>query len=254
MNRRTLILWLLIWSCLVGGLAALQTDPPIPLRSGGFPVFARECGTYEDRSRMMRPAAITAPADGEPLMFLQDPAILWPDREGPIALRMFMVVGDHETVQFSLADPEREEGALETWERVGTRLIDGRLVSIFESSWPDAVLARILTRQYHGFDRPLLYWGAFAVPGGDAKRHIYLRLASRDLPTVRVTRVDDTTQFTSHVVNLVIPGFGDSRVSTDDVDLAAAAGIISISRIRTTAWRLSRRRRLSEPRRRFTGT
>ena len=223
MNRRAWILWASIWSCLVGGLAALQSNPPTPLRSDGFPVFARECGTLEDRSRLMRLTAATAPADGEPLMFLQDPAILWPDREGPIALRTFMVAGDHETVQFSLADPAREDGALETWERVGTRSIDGRLVSLFEPSWPDAVLARILTRQYHGFDRPLLYWGAFAVPGRDAKRHIYLRLASRDLPAARVTRIDDATQFTSHVVNLVIPGFGDSLVSTDDIDLAAVA-------------------------------
>ena len=223
MSRQTLAVWVLIWSCLAGGVGALQKDAPVPLRSDGVRVRARVCGTFEDRGRALRPTALTAAADGEPVMFVQDPAILSADREGPITLRSFMVVGDHETVQFALADPARDEGTLETWERVGTRTIDGRLVSLFEPSWEDAVLARILTRQSHGFDRPLIYWGALSIPGREAIQHVYLRIASRDLPVARVTRIDDAAQFTSHVVNLVIPDFGDSLVSRSDEDLPAVA-------------------------------
>jgi len=39
---------------------------------------------------------------------------------------------------------------------------------------------------------------------------------------VPIERIDDTVQYSSHVVNLVVPGFGDQRVSTD-FDLAAVA-------------------------------
>lgn len=221
-NRRTVVLCLFICCCVAAALAALQ-NPPRPLHSSGADILIPECGTHEDRSRQIRRTVITPAVDGEPLMFLQDPAVLAPDWEGRITLRQFSVVGDHETVQFSLADPEREAHALESWPRVGTQVVGGQLISIFEPSWPDAVLARMLRREYHGFDRPLVYWGAFVVPGGDTKRHIYVRIASRSLPAVRSTKIDDQTQFTSHIVNLVIPEFGDSRISTNDIDLAGVA-------------------------------
>jgi hypothetical protein len=222
MKRRTVLLCLFICYCVATGLAALQ-DQPRPLRSISANFLIPECGTHEDRSRQLRRTAMTFAADGEPLMFLQDPAVLAPDWQGRITLRQFSVVGDHPTVQFALADPEQEANALESWTRVGTRSVDGQLISIFEPSWPDAVLARMLRREHHGFDRPLLYWGAVLIPGGDTRRHIYVRIASRSLPVVHSTKIDDQAQFTSHIVNLVIPEFGDSRISTNDIDLRGVA-------------------------------
>jgi hypothetical protein len=41
---------------------------------------------------------------------------------------------------------------------------------------------------------------------------VYLRLGSTGVPPTRVTRLDDAVQYSSHVVNLVLPDFADSRL------------------------------------------
>ena len=63
-----------------------------------------------------------------------------------------------------------------------------------------------------------IYWGEFlpgaATPGTGWS--ITLRIASRSLPRVAVTRLGDDVQYSSHVVNLVIPGFGDGLARDEE--------------------------------------
>ena len=56
---------------------------------------------------------------------------------------------------------------------------------------------------------------------------MYLRVGSTGIPHSAVRQIAPDVQCASHVVNLVIPGFGDSRVSssTYNFDLPAAAYI-----------------------------
>jgi hypothetical protein len=167
--------------------------------------------------------ATAALADGEPLSFRQDPPILLPDHSGPLSLREVTVVGDVATVRFKRFDPDVEEGQIETWNRVTTRTIAGTLVSLFEPSWPEAELARVLRDRARGFDYPLLFWGEFLLPGQEppATRAVYLRLGSTNLPASRVIVLDSTVQFASHVVNVVVPTFGDTGLTDDGVVAAA---------------------------------
>jgi hypothetical protein len=47
-------------------------------------------------------------------------------------------------------------------------------------------------------------------------------MAPDNLPTVRITRLADDVQFSSHVVNLVLPDVGNGRVTSDEHDFSAA--------------------------------
>jgi hypothetical protein len=159
----------------------------------------------------VRPQALVP--DGRVSSWLQEPAVLTSDFEGTVVLRDFTVFGDVPTVRFvpavdaSISAPEAE-----TWTRTETRSIGGRTVSIFNPSWSGVRLAKFFSaNQRWGWDDGGIYWGEFlpagAEPGGGAA--ITLRIASRSLPSVTVTRLSDTAQYSSNVVNLVIPGFGD---------------------------------------------
>jgi hypothetical protein len=183
-------------------LGAAVTPPPI------------ECSTTRDRDlHGLRPAALSiGVADGEPLSFEQSPPVLTPDFTGTIQLRRFMVVGDIATIQFRRIDPDNAEGQIETWERSTTTTIGGRLVSIFEPSWPDAQLAALLRRYVIGFDYPELYVGSVIVAAG-VERQVRLRVGFSSLPLSPVQRISDRVQYASNVVNLVVPDFEDTRVA-----------------------------------------
>ena len=76
--------------------------------------------------------APTAIADGEPLFFDQEPPLISANYSGPVTLRHFNVAGDYATVQFRRYDPSDAAGRIETWTRVNSRSVDGRVVSVFE--------------------------------------------------------------------------------------------------------------------------
>ncbi len=181
-----------------------------------------ECGTSEVLAIQLGLRTATSMASGEPVSFMQDPPLIGADFTGTFTLRDFLVVGDKPEVRFKRADPERasDNPNIETWTRTGTKTIDGQIVSIFNPSWPDSEFARILRRYSYGFDNPSLYWGQVivTVPDlmGGAKeefRGVSLRMKSSNLPTSTVNKINDTVQYASHVVNLVIPNYGDSRVA-----------------------------------------
>ena len=182
--------------------------------------------------------------DGEPLSFQQVPPILRPDHVGSFGLLEFAVLGDYEAVIFERQDPSAESGAVvERWQRTTSTTVSGRMVSLFEPRWADHVWSERLRHERHGFDRPYVFWGRVVIPSsnlfaGPEKRPLYLRVGSTGVPLSYVRQIAPDVQYASHVVNLVIPAFGDSRVSlgTYDFDLpTAATQSTGTSQIPTTA-------------------
>ena len=173
-------------------------------------------------------------ADGEPLAFEQEPAILKPDHAGSVGLIDFAVLGDHETVVFEREDPAGAAGVVEeVWGRTGTITVGGRTISLFAPRWSRHIWSERLRYERQGFDRPHVYWGRFIVPSisdgpyssETETRSVYLRTGSTGIPHSHVRLIAADVQFSSHVVNLLIPGFGDSRVTSGSFgfDLPTAA-------------------------------
>lgn len=88
------------------------------------------CGTEPLRHLRAQATTPSEIADGEPLFFDQDPPLVSPNHDGPITLRNFNVVGDFATVQFRRYDPNASDGRLETWTRVNSRAVGGRVISL----------------------------------------------------------------------------------------------------------------------------
>ena len=111
--------------------------------------------------------------------------------------------------------------------------MSGRTVSVFEPSWSRRVWSERLRYERYGFDRPYVLWGRVVVPSAEnggfvatrKTRPLYLRVGSTGLPVSHVRQIAPNVQYASHVVNLVMPGFGDSRVlgGTYAFDLPTAA-------------------------------
>ena len=173
-------------------------------------------------------------SDGEPLSFQQTPPILRADHGGPIGLSEFALLGDYPTLTFERDDQSAASGvALEQWQRTRTTTVGGRTVSLFEPRWSRRVWSERLRHARHGFDRPFIFWGRVVLPSSmnnrpttsPETRPLYLRLGSSGIPGSRVRQAAPDVQYASHVVNLVLPDFGDTRISsgTYDFDLPTAA-------------------------------
>ena len=161
--------------------------------------------------------------DGESLRAEQFPRFLRSTHVGEFGFDQFVVVGDHSSVTFERVDLAVETGVVpETWERVGTDAVAGRVVSVFRPVWSSDLLHQALRQARWGVDRPFLHWGDLVV-SGVGRQPIYLRMAPTNLPASEVVIVDDTVQYTSHVVNLWVPDFGDGPVQfgIDEWDLSA---------------------------------
>jgi hypothetical protein len=170
------------------------------------------------RSRTM---ALTS---GQPLSFQQDPPLIWPRDDHGARLRDFIVAGDVPQVTFDRWNPDSGGFEAETWQRERTDNLAGRLVSVFQPSWPPAQIQHLLGRARVGLDRPFLYLGVYRGPADNPgiSRVVHLRVGSSLARPVDINRIDDTAQYSSHAVNLVIPGFGDQRLASD-IDLAAVS-------------------------------
>ena len=174
--------------------------------------------------------ATPAPApDGRPLWYDQNPRLLHAEHIGGLALDDFLVLGDVETILLERWSSGAGRVLEETWRRVRTTAVDGRLISVFNPRWNDAELRDTVGANMRGFDLPYVYFGSVTVPSPDRADdetfQILLSWAPRNVPPAQVARIDADTQYASHVVNLVIPGFGDGRLSAGDYgyDLADAA-------------------------------
>lgn len=171
------------------------------------------CGTRPDRVDLAGARPLDTLADGQPLMFEQSPSLPTADYDGPITFRNFRVVGDVPILRFFLDD-----GSMENWNRTGTDVIAGRQVSIFNPAWPADTFARVLRGAGWGWDAPQLYWGE-VLPSGVEPGNGYLislRIGSSNLPHVPVTALAPDVQYSSHVVNIRLPDFGNGRFFGDD--------------------------------------
>ncbi len=172
------------------------------------------CGTGSDRLRQLGVRAALARTDGQGISFRQDPPLLFSDYTGTLVLRDFLVAGDVPTIRFK---PSYDGSEIETWSRVGTRQIAGRLVSVFEPSWPASAIDRTLTGERWGWDQLGVRWGELLREGekpGDGN-NIWLRMAPTNLPRVEVRSLGADVQYSSHVVNIVLPGFGEGYLADD---------------------------------------
>src|SRR5207245_9927025 len=122
------------------------------------------------------------------------------------------IARDYATVQCRRYDPNDSNGRLETWTRVNSRAVDGRVVSMFEPTWPPSELATTLSRYQFGVDQPDLYWGSLVLPNTTMQRPVRLRMGIEGIPQSQIVRINDHVQYSSNVVNLIVPGFGDGRV------------------------------------------
>ena len=151
--------------------------------------------------------------DGTPLRGDQFPRFLTPTHQGEFGFDEFVVLGSHVAIQFEQPGTEAETAAIvETWDRIDTTTVGGRPASVFRLVWPAEKLADAFRLQRWGVDRPSLWWGQVVVPtaGTAQRRDVYLQLAPTNIPEATVVRVDDLVQYTSHAVNIWVPGYGDS--------------------------------------------
>ena len=70
-------------------------------------------------------------------------------------------------------------------------MISGRLLSVFEPSWSDSVLATLLQQLAVGYDYPELYLGSIIQNGSDVEPTIWLRVSFSGVPSSSVQRVND---------------------------------------------------------------
>ncbi len=212
-------------------LAARFAAPIAGPDIGGAPVIR---GTARLLARRPPPGSVAQsvmPSTAEtalpaPLWYDQNPRLLRADHAGGLSLDDFLVAGDVATLTFERISPAADDFLVrETWRRTGTTDIDGQLISIFNPSWDDAELWRSIGWRRRGFDHPYVPFGTLLVPGpddaadadGGARRFaIRLRMAPLNVPAAQVTTIDAQTQYASHVVNLVMPQFGNRRLSAGD--------------------------------------
>lgn len=225
----------IVAAAVVGGLAlmpavrAAQAPREIPIAESALHRAALECGTLvtrDLRGGWNSLATAAALPEGEPLSFEQSPPLLSPDFTGTFKLSRFLILGDVSTVEFRRVDPDNSSGQIETWQRQTTTTVGGALASVFEPSWSGADLAKLLQRYVIGFDYPELYWGRLIVPGqAGVERAVFLRVSFSSIPASPVVRVNDQIQYSSNLVNIVLPGFEDQRPSSGSgaFDFAAAA-------------------------------
>ena len=195
------------------------------------------CGNTFDLLREAQTGIRTAGplADGWGVRADQTPRWLRPTHAGEFGFNNFTVLGDHATVTFERFDPwadNEDRITTETWQRVRTSSVAGRTVSVFTPRWPAKELQDYLRRIRWGIDQPILFWGRLVLPGtgteaafgqiaaeDEEKVGVVINMLPPGLPATPVTKIDDTVQYSSHVVNMWIPEFGNSRVSGGDDDL-----------------------------------
>ena len=185
------------------------------------------CGA-ESSSGQRGEAAVAPLSDNTPFAYEQFPPILVPTEVGTIRV-VAEVVGDIPVATFRRNVPTLQTGYIvETWTRDRTRVVDGRLISVFDQGYPGAILADLLVYR-HGNDFPQVPLGRLEVPGSEGPDldrmsttpsfvTVWLRLAPSNLPVSTVLPIASTNeaapvgQYASHVVNLVMPGFDERQV------------------------------------------
>ena len=202
--------------------------PVVTLLPSAVPRPAVACGAPTHLPLFRGARALSPLSDNMPLTYEQFPRILTPTESGTIRI-VAEVLGDVPEVTFRRSVPTLDTGySSEVWARITTRTVDGRVVSVFDQRYPGSVLGDLLVYS-HGNDFPQVPLGRLEVPGSIVTdlngapidptfETVWLRLAPSNLPVSTVQAVTSTdqsmpaAQYASHVVNLVVPGFGDTQI------------------------------------------
>jgi hypothetical protein len=184
---------------------AAGRDPSLPRivlsghRRQGPP--AGTCGTALEKAttaavsvgRQLPPDPGLSP--GDPVYFDVEPTTIPLNRKVPVRIRNLMVLGDVPQIEVSLTD-----GApVRRFERLETRDVDGHLVSVYDITFPRDDLRAGRLQAPIRFDH---------IDRGFRETTGYLRLRSAAIPKTRVVRINDRVQYSSHVVNIVVPWDG----------------------------------------------
>jgi len=160
---------------------------------------------------------------GQPLWFDPQPRLIRADGTEGLAFEDFLILGDIETVYFRRWSRAAGEVITETWTRTGTRNLQGRLISVFNPTWAESELWDTFIGRRRGFDKPLVDFGTIRIPSNTDPEDdefeevpIKLPVAPLNLPESHVQTVGDSVQYASHVVNMVLPEFGNERVKGND--------------------------------------
>ena len=217
---------------IVAGLAAFSAGegakPPASVY--GLPlVVVRPVEAAIVAGAQTRPAGTLAQlSDGAPLSYQQFPPILEPGETGSVRIRVD-VLGDVPVVRFRRNVPTQPAGNVEEeWPRLTTRSVSGRLISVFEQTYPPDVLSDVLVYP-HGNGFPQVPLGRLEdLGGGGSASTVWLKVAPSNLPASTVRSIappeggETTAQYASRVVNLVLPGFDDARVGATEGGYALA--------------------------------
>ena len=136
----------------------------------------------------------------QPLWYEQNPPVVRADHLTGLSFEKFLFAGDVVTLDFEGLAGKK------TWTRVGTTTINGHMVSVFNPTWNAAELREIFRSS------PLDSGGRHVFGSLNGRYWLSLRTARLSQPRSQVERIDSTTQYASHVVNLVIPDFGHPTV------------------------------------------
>ena len=172
----------------------------------------------------------TAPSASaqEPLRVLwttSDPPMITSTHSGPISFE-FVLPGDIPEVWFHPVEHTLGYDTPEEWTRTATHSYDGHLTSIFRATFdeprvvddivdwaPDGVLRE---KQYvHHFSAIPLGHLALSpeyTPQWRERANVYLPRVPLNLPPSPVRRINSEAQYSSHVVNLVVPTYADDAV------------------------------------------
>ena len=195
-----------------------------------WPVVRDLCATGRETAVMRGLVQRVALEDNAPLGYQVFPTIIEPNCTEDFRI-VFEFVGDVPTLTFRQFDDSDEGFTPVTLERTGTRSVDGRLISIFDRTFPASVLATAVWF-FHGYDWPRVPIGELELPWTANTDRIRVRLAQSNLPVSEVRPLNVGSagatantaltavagQYASHVVNLHIPSFGDERVQAGDQD------------------------------------
>ena len=217
-----------------GAAAWLAAFPPEPAFVCGTPeLVARQTWSGVTRLPSIRMADEEEESPyGQPLWFDPQPRLIRADSTGGLVFNDVLIVGDIETVEFERWSSAAGEAVTETWTRTATRTFAGNLVSAFNPTWDQTALWDAIGPRRRGFDSPFVYFGTLRIrkmveadeetdddePEEDEFEEVDIRLpvAPLNLPESRVETIGDSVQYASHVVNMVVRGFGNERANGDD--------------------------------------
>lgn len=187
-----------------------------------LPATGEVCGTGMDGRPLVAPDV----QPGDLLWVRQSPGALAADHAGVVTLEI-VYSGDIAAVRvFYLLSGSTYQH--DEFLRHETRTIAGTTVSVFHAVWS---MAEFLRRFGLGLDftsgtLASVALAPVSVPLGSngwpaSYRTFGIRTISRSLGSVPVVRVDNTAQYSSHVINVVVPGLAGTLGPADTFDTAA---------------------------------